>query len=391
MTASILTLNAGSSSVKFALYARGGPTELARGQVEGLGATIRIQFRAGKRALHDGAWGAAIADHRAALGVVIALLSRHFPDQGIAAVGHRIVHGGATFAAPVVLDDGTIATLHRLESLAPLHQPHNLAGVAAARAAFPDAPQIGCFDTAFHRTQPWVADTYALPRSYYDRGIRRYGFHGLSYEYLAAELGRVAPTVAAGRVIAAHLGNGASLCAMRAGRAVATTMGFSPLDGLPMGTRCGQIDPGVLLYLIEHDGLDAKALGDLLNRESGLKGLSGLGHDVRVLEAAGTPEASRALDYFVHRIVRECGALAAELGGLDGVVFSGGIGENAAGLRGRVAQGLNFLGLALDLRANEASDTVISAPGSAVAAYVIRTDEEAMIARHVERLLAARA
>lgn len=392
MAGSLLVLNAGSSSIKFALFRRGAgdPEERARGQVEGLGARPRFAAAIdGKPA--EGPDVAADADHAAAVGAILGFVERHFADAAIDAVGHRIVHGGARYSTPVALDDAMVAELERLDPYAPLHQPHNLAGVAAARAAFPQALQVACFDTAFHRHQPWTSDTFALPRAYYDKGIRRYGFHGLSYDHVSRALAAAAPDLAAGRVVIAHLGNGASMCALAAGRSMASTMGFSALDGLPMGTRCGQIDPGVLLYLMQQEGMDAAAITRLLYTESGLKGLSGLSHDMRTLEQAGTPEAAEAIDYFVLRCRRELGALAAVLGGLDGLVFCGGIGEHAWRIRARICQTMGWLGIILDPALNEAGGSLISAPDSRVRAMVIPTDEELTIARGTAELLAAEA
>jgi acetate kinase len=279
--------------------------------------------------------------------------------------------------------------LERLKPLAPLHQPHNLSGVRAAQRAFPKAVQVACFDTAFHRAHPWVSDTYALPRALYDEGIRRYGFHGLSYEYVTEKLRQIAPLHAAGRVVVTHLGNGASMCAIRDGQSVGSSMGLTALDGLPIGTRCGQLDPGVLLYLMEAKGMTVTQLSDLLYRQSGLKGLSGLSHDMRELEAAGTPEALQAIEYFVFRIRRELGSMAAIMSGLDAVAFCGGIGENAWRIRDRVCQGFEWLGIELDEMRNQAGATVVSSDRSRVRVFVIHTNEEMMIAQHAARLLAA--
>ena len=389
MTDHLLTLNAGSSSIKFALYAaHTALPERLRGQVERIGASgprLSLQDAAGSRldarALED------VADHDAALAHILAAVEAHAPDAHIAAVGHRVVHGGPDFAAPRVLDDGVLDRLATLAPFAPLHQPHNLAGVAAARAAFPGALQVACFDTAFHRSHPWVADTFALPREWYDKGVRRYGFHGLSYDHVAGELARARPDLAAGRVVIAHLGNGASMCALRDGCSVGSTMGFSALDGLPMGTRCGQLDPGVILYLMDQEGMNAAAISDLLYRESGLKGLSGLSHDMRTLEAAGTPAAKDAIAYFIDRIRRELGAMAAVLGGLDAMVFCGGIGENAWAVREGVLTGMGWLGLEFDPSANRAGGPVLTTPASQAVALVIPTDEERTIARGVLALM----
>jgi acetate kinase len=288
----------------------------------------------------------------------------------------------------VALDEEVTGELERFSPFAPLHQPHNLAGVRAARDAFPEALQVACFDTAFHRNHPWVNDTFALPREYYEKGIRRYGFHGLSYEFIAGELARSAPHLHSGRVVVAHLGNGASMCALMGGRSVGSTMGLSALDGLPMGTRCGQIDPGVLLYLMDEEGMGADEISDLLYRRSGLLGLSGLSNDMRRLEAADAPEAAQAIDYFVFRIRRELGALSAVLGGLDALVFTGGIGENSALVRERVCTGQDWLGIELDRARNADGARVISADLSRARVLVIPTNEELVIARASARMLA---
>jgi len=379
----VLTLNAGSSSLKFGLFAAGTvPRCRARGKVDRIGAEARLVLRDAK--------GAALAEralapdegasHGAALRAALAALEGHLPGARVAAVGHRVVHGGAEFDAPVVLDGAILARLEALAPFAPLHQPHNLSGIAAAQEAFPQAVQVACFDTAFHRHHPFVNDTFGLPRAYYDKGVRRYGFHGLSYEFIAGALAEAAPQLHAGRVVVAHLGNGASMCAMKGGRSVASSMGFSALDGLPMGTRCGQLDPGVVLYLMQQEGMEADAIADLLYRRSGLLGLSGISNDMRELEASDAPGAREALDYFVFRIRRELGGLAAALEGLDGMVFTGGIGENSALIRDRVCAGMGWLGLEADAALNSAGAAVFSAPGSQVELRVIPTDEEAVIA-----------
>lgn len=387
----ILTLNAGSSSIKFALFeASQGLRELLRGQIEGLGAVTRLRAaKPGEPHIDRTLSQDEAKDHGSALRVVLEFLEQLFGPISVEAVGHRIVHGGIEFSEPVLLDEQKFAVLERLQSLAPLHQPHNLSGVRAAQEAFPGARQVACFDTAFHRRHPWVNDTYALPRALYDQGIRRYGFHGLSYEYVTEKLSEIAPLYAAGRVVVSHLGNGASMCAIRDGQSVGSTMGFTALDGLPMGTRCGQLDPGVVLYLMEQKGLSVREIEDLLYRESGLKGLSGISHDMRALESAGTVEAMQAIEYFVFRVRREFGAMAAILSGLDALVFSGGIGENAWHIRERVCQGFEWLGVELDEARNHGGETVISSDRSRVRIFVIPTNEEMMIARHTARLLAA--
>ena len=386
----LLTLNAGSSSLKFALYGveAGELAALAAGRVDGLGGRARFFVRAasGEEA-QEPLEQEADCDHHDALGAIMAWLGRAHGDRLLVAVGHRVVHGGAEHMRPAVIDAALLADLRRLEPLAPLHQPHNLDGVEAAMRAFPGAVQVACFDTAFHRTHPFVADTFALPRRYYDEGVRRYGFHGLSYEFIARRLRAVAPVQAVGRVIIAHLGNGASLCALRDGKSVASTMGFTALDGMPMGTRCGQLDPGVVLYLMAEKGMSAQAITDLLYNESGLKGMSGLSHDMRVLEASGSDGARDAIAYFVARLRREIGGLAATIGGLDAIVFTGGIGENAVIIREAALSNLAWMGVALDAAANARGAQVISAQDSPVTVFVLATDEERMIAEHTAELL----
>lgn len=387
----ILVLNAGSSSIKFELFdvLDGAPLSRLDGQMEGIGASPRLIARdADGSVLAEQRWAAAeVADHDAALGRIGRALAAALAERRVIAVGHRVVHGGPDLVAPVLVEDAVMERLRALAPLAPLHQPHNLAGIAAAQAALPGVPQIACFDTAFHRAHAWEADTFALPPEFYDRGIRRYGFHGLSYEYIAGMLAAQQPALAAGRVVVAHLGNGASLCGIRAGRSVDSTMGLTALDGVPMGTRSGQIDPGVLLHLIITEGMAPEAVQALLYGNAGLKGMSGISQDVRDLEASGDARAARALSHFVWRVRREIGALAAALGGIDALVFTAGIGENARGLRARICEGLGFLGIALDPARNAANGREISAPGAAVPVLVLPTDEEAMIARHALDLL----
>ncbi|MGA7804842.1 acetate/propionate family kinase [Bradyrhizobium sp.] len=393
----ILTLNAGSSSIKFSLFDDGEAelVERVRGQIEGLGsegAGANPEFeaeKAGKKIADRKLDAREAADHDSALKVVLDFLETEIGKMAIAAVGHRVVHGGVSFTESIVLDEQRFATLEQLNPLAPLHQPHNLSGIRAAQRAFPDAMQVACFDTAFHRFHPWVNDTYALPRAFYDQGVRRYGFHGLSYEYVIGRLRQIAPLHEAGRVVVMHLGNGASMCAIRDGQSVGSSMGFTALDGLPMGTRCGQLDPGVVLYLLKEKGMTTDQIEDLLYRRSGLKGLSGLSQDMRELEAAGTPEAAQAIDYFVFRIRRELGSMAAILSGLDAVVFCGGIGEHASHIRERICRGFEWLGVELDDMRNQAGDTVISSDRSRARVFVIPTNEEMMIARHTARLLAS--
>ena len=370
----ILTLNAGSSSIKFAVYRAGDePEELARGQIENLGPAARMMFGGTTREIGS-------ADHKRGVQAILTTLEPVLAGETVKGVGHRVVHGGVHFDAPRVLDMDTISELETLTPLAPLHQPHNLAAVGAAVTAFPDAVQVACFDTAFHRGHPFVNDTFALPRRFYEEGVRRYGFHGLSYDYVSSEVARLYPDLAEGRVVIAHLGNGASMCAVKAGQSMGSTMGFSALDGLPMGTRCGQLDPGVMLYLMDR-GMTSSEISAMLYKESGLKGMSGISHDMRELEASDNPGAAEAIDYFVFRIRRELGAMAAVLGGLDALVFCGGIGENAANIRARVCDGMDWLGLAVDDAANTGNAQEISAGDTRV--LVIPTDEERVIARAV--------
>lgn len=379
----ILTLNAGSSSIKFALFEAGSLNERVRGQIEGIGTKPHLSARiADAEKTEKDLDAAEVSDHAAALAAILALMENKFSGAEVKAVGHRVVHGGPDYGSPVIIDEDCFANLEKLIPLAPLHQPHNLSGVRAAQAAFPEATQVACFDTAFHRQHPWVNDTYALPLELYEEGIRRYGFHGLSYEYVTRTLRQLAPMHAAGRVVVSHLGNGASMCAIQGGQSVGSTMGFTALDGLPMGTRCGQLDPGVVLYLMAEKGLTAAEIENLLYKQSGLKGLSGLSNDMRALEEAGTIEARRAIDYFVYRIRRELGAMVAILSGLDALVFCGGIGENAWRIRERVCQDFGWLGLELDESQNRAGETIISSQRSRVRVFIIRTNEELMIASH---------
>jgi acetate kinase len=387
MNGIVLVLNAGSSSLKFAAFGVSGGALEARcaGQVEGIGAAPRFTAKdaAGTRiAEQDWAGGGAPANHAAALGEIIGWLEGQLAGEPVVAIGHRVVHGGPDFAEPMLIDLGVMAELQDFVPLAPLHQPHNLAGIAAAAKRFRGVPQVACFDTAFHRTQPFVADAFALPLEFHARGVRRYGFHGLSYEYIARRIAAEDAALGAGRLVVAHLGNGASLCAIAGGRAQASSMGFTALDGVPMGTRCGQLDPGVVLHMIDTLGMTTAEVTKLLYSGSGLKGLSGISQDVREIEAAGGEAAERALGYFAYRVRREIAALAAAIGGLDALVFTAGIGENARGLRARICQGLEFLGIALDADRNAANAPEISRHGAPVRVLVRRTDEERMIAEH---------
>jgi acetate kinase len=380
----IVVLNAGSSSLKFSVY-RAAPTLRAsvHGLVEGIGVKARLTVEGGRPEPVDA------GDHGAALALVADCLERQLDGARPAAIGHRVVHGGARYAEPVIVDDAVMAALESLVPLAPLHQPHELAAIRAVRARWPGVPQVACFDTAFHRTRPEVATMFALPRALHDSGVRRYGFHGISYESIAEQLPSIAPEVADGRVVVAHLGNGASLCGLRARRSVDTTMSFSALDGLPMGTRVGDLDPAVVLYLQQARGMSVGEVQTLLYTQSGLLGVSGISSDVRELLASPSPGARLALDYFAYRIAREAGALAVSLGGLDAVVFTAGIGEHAAPVRAAVCEHLAWLGLALDAVANERHGPRISAAGD-VSAWVIRTDEASVVARAAMRLCVSR-
>jgi acetate kinase len=381
----ILTLNAGSSSLKLGLY-DDRCSLLASGLVDRIGpqATLRLRDAAGRDIVVP---QGSLLTHAGALETVLHGLGAAFPVS-IVAVGHRVVHGGMQFEGPTAIDPTVLSRISALVPFAPLHQPHNIAGIEAATRAFPDALQVACFDTAFHRGHAFAQTAYALPGEYFDKGIRRYGFHGLSYQSIAETLAATAPHLS--RVVVAHLGNGASLCALRDGRSVSSTMGFTALDGLPMGTRPGQIDPGVLLYMLQQEGLTADEVSDLLYRRSGLLGLSGLSPDMRVLEAAASEAAERAITYFTTRIRREIAALAADLGGIDGIVFTAGIGENSARIRAEVCTGLTWLGATLDPARNGLPAPVISAEGSAIEIRVIPTDEEGVIARSTRAALGKR-
>ncbi|MAM62888.1 acetate/propionate family kinase [Maritimibacter sp. UBA3975] len=382
--AHLLVLNAGSSSLKFGLYDQGAePEMLCRGLVDRIGGAATVTLRApeGERLTTRELSPERAVDHAGALADVLETIGERFPDARISAVGHRVVHGGMDYAEPVVLTSEILADLEGFIPFAPLHQPHNLAGIRAALEAFPQAVQVACFDTAFHRGHPFVNDTFALPRRYYESGVRRYGFHGLSYDYVSGALRERAPDDHAGRVVIAHLGNGASMCGLHGGKSVASSMGFSALDGLPMGTRSGQLDPGVVLHLMTAEGMDADAIERLLYKESGLLGMSGESHDMRTLLASDNPHAAEAIDYFCFRIRRELGGLAAALKGLDALVFTGGIGENAGAIRASVCADLGWLGIALDPERNADNAPVISRDGAPVTVHVIPTNEERVIAR----------
>lgn len=384
----LLTLNAGSSSLKFAVF-EGGEGGLKRR----LGGEIKDIGRQPRTGVRNGAGEAVAAPvlvgktHEALIDPLLSWLRSRLGGDALAAIGHRIVHGGPMFSEPIVLSDGVMRELEGFVPLAPLHQPHNLSAIRAARRACPDLPQIGCFDTAFHHGHADVVTRFALPRQWFDRGVRRYGFHGLSYAFVSERLGELDPELAAGRVVVAHLGAGASLCAIHDGRSVDTTMGFTALDGLMMGTRCGALDPGVVLYLQQEAGLTPQEVQDMLYHQSGLLGVSGISSDMRELLGNAAREAREAIDLFCFRIARETGALMASMGGLDGIVFTAGIGEHAPAIRAEVARRLAWLGFELDSEANRRGEGVISAPGSPLKAWVVPTDEELMIARATDALV----
>jgi len=382
----LLVINAGSSSIKFSVFTVDGRTSslgpLYRGEVDGLGA--RPRFVAGDAAgirLADEQLGASTS-HDDAIGVILARIEARMASAAFVAAGHRVVHGGTRYAMPVRITPAVLQELEALVPLAPLHQAHNLTPIKSLTKLRPELLQVACFDTAFHATQPEVAQAFALPYALSEAGIKRYGFHGLSYEYIASVLPEYLGTGADGRIVIAHLGAGASMCAMRDRRSIATTMGFTALEGLPMGTRTGAIDPGVILHLMSERRMSVAAVTELLYKKSGLLGISGVSSDVRDLLASDSPRAARALDVFVYRVCRELGSLAAALGGLDALVFTAGIGEHAAPIRARVCRDAAWLGVDLDEAANARGGPRISTPGSHATAWVIPTNEELMIARH---------
>jgi acetate kinase len=386
-----LILNAGSSSLKFCVFVRpaGEGWRLAsRGQIEGIGTSPRISARNGDRqVLINQDLDAGILDQRSALDALAHWLRSTYPGARILGVGHRVVHGGVQYAAPTVVTRQVLADLHTLEPLAPLHQPHNLAAIEAVFERLPDVPQVACFDTSFHRTQSPLAQLIALPRTIRDGGVQRYGFHGLSYEYISTMLPQMAPEIAQERVIVAHLGSGSSLCAIKNGKSVDSSLGFTALDGLCMGTRPGSVDPGVILYLFENLKLTPEEVAAILYKKSGLLGISGISNDMRVLLNSNEPDARVAVDFFVYRAAKEIGALAAILGGVDGLVFTAGIGENSVEIRKRICQSSAWLGIELDQEANFKGGPRLSKPGSKVSAWVIPTNEELMIAWHTGVLL----
>jgi acetate kinase len=392
MSDAILVLNAGSSSIKFSLFLDRDETLdlLLGGQIESLYTTPHFKAKDAAGAMvGERQW---VADeplgHNGAIAYLADFLREQLGEHRLVAVGHRVVHGGLDYAAPVRLTAEIVGHLEQFIPLAPLHQPHNLKPIRLLLAHQPQLPQVACFDTAFHRNQPETAQAFALPPEITERGVRRYGFHGLSYEYIASTLPRVDPRAAAGRAVVLHLGNGASMCAIQAGKSMASTMGFTAVDGLPMGTRNGNLDPGVVLYLMDELKMDARAIEKLLYQQSGLLGVSGVSSDMRTLLASDEPRAKFAVELFVYRIGRELGSLAAALGGLDALVFTAGIGEHAAPIRERVCRAATWLGVELDPTANTAGGPRLSTAGSRVTAWVIPTNEELMIARHTRTLVA---
>ena len=391
MADAIVVVNAGSSSLKFSLFmVRASDLALdVRGQIEGLYTAPKFVAKdPSDQTVAARSWGEGVKlGHDGAVDHLSGFLQEQLGDDRLVAMGHRVVHGGLEYTDPVRVDDDVLKALQRLIPLAPLHQPHNLAPIAALLERRPELPQVACFDTAFHRTNPDVAQRFAVPVELHEAGVRRYGFHGLSYEYIASTLPRFDARAAAGRTIVLHLGNGSSMCAMEAGRSVASTMGFTAVDGLPMGTRCGALDPGVILYLMDELKMSARAIERLIYNESGLLGMSGISSDMRTLLGSDDPRASLAIAVYVYRIRRELGSLAGALGGLDALVFTAGVGENSAAIRERVSRDAGWLGLTLDATANTAGGPRISAPDTRVTAWVIPTNEELMIARHTRRVL----
>ena len=393
MDASALVINAGSSSLKFCVYQQsdsGARRLAARGQIGGIGTSPKLAVRDESGAsLVDQPLGAEVRDGRAAADVLARWLRERFGQARVIGVGHRVVHGGAHYAKPCLVTPKVIADLRALVPLAPLHQPHNVGAIEDIAERMPDVPQVACFDTSFHRGQSALAQLVPLPKEIRDAGVQRYGFHGLSYEYIASVLPEVAPQIAEGRVIVAHLGSGASMCAMKERKSIDSTLGFTALDGLCMGTRPGSVDPGVILHLFQTMGLSASDVEATLYKKSGLLGVSGISNDMRELEGNPDPHARLAVDYFVYQAAKQVGALAAVLGGLDALVFTAGIGENSATIRRRICEASAWLGIALDPQANEKNGPLISRAGSRVSAWVIPTNEELMIARHMGALLRA--
>lgn len=388
----ILVINAGSSSIKFSVFDMGAgyaPSLFLRGQIEGIATHPRLVAHdaRGELLVKNSFDPGDLQNHDDAMSELAGWLRTAIRDARLVAAGHRVVHGGPMFAAPVLVDDEVLDRLEPLSRLAPLHQPANLSAIRALRGAFPKLPQVACFDTAFHRVHPELADRFAIPDALYREGVRRYGFHGLSYEYIMRRLPALAPREAQGRVVVCHLGSGASMCAIKSGRSLDSTMGFTALDGLPMGTRCGALDPGVVIHLIREKHLSVEETEKLLYNECGLRGLSGVSNDVRDLLESTEPRAALALDYFTYHVARQLGALAAVLEGLDAVVFTAGIGERSPDIRARICRRAAWLGLRLDEGANLTNGPRISAQDSSVAAWVVPTDEEAIIAQHTAELV----
>ncbi len=387
----ILVINSGSSSLKFSAFTLDEALKpFLRGQIEGLFTNPHFTAHDGDgNLIGEKSWASGTnLGHDGAIEFLFDFGgSGVMAEHAIASAGHRVVHGGTVFTEPALIDDSVIEALEKLVPLAPLHQPHNIAAIRAVRKKVPGLPQVACFDTSFHRTQPRLERIYAIPRTYTEEGVVRYGFHGLSYEYITSVLPAYDRKLASGRAVIAHLGNGASMCAVKDGRSVATTMGFTAVCGLPMGTRSGTIDPGILIYMMDHYGMDARAVEDLIYNRSGLLGVSGVSSDMRTLLASPDPLAKEAVDLFIYRIGRELGSLAAASGGIDGIVFTGGIGENAAFIREKVCLNAGWLGIELDKDANDAGGPRISKANSRVSAWVIPTNEELVIAAHTKRLL----
>ena len=392
MKKSILTINAGSSSIKFALFELALPIpEKASisGLIDGIGTDgVKLVAKnlSGEKVSDEALPGANAVRHKEAFDYLLEWFAGHEKDSEIVAVGHRIVHGGDYYSKPTVLTKADLDRLAMYVKLAPLHQPHNLNGIYTISAALKDIPQVACFDTAFHRTQPRISQIYGLPRKYSDEGIKRYGFHGISYEYISSVLPKHNPR-ASGRVVVAHLGNGASMTSMQDLKCVSTTLGFSTLDSLIMGTRCGPLDPGIVLYLMDEKKMGFDELTQLFYKESGLLGVSGISPDMRTLTASDSPEAKEAIELFCYRVARELGSLSATIGGLDILVFTGGIGENATIVRQRVGELANWQGIVLDPDANAKNALFISTPESTVDVMVVPTNEEYMIAKHTQALL----
>lgn len=391
MSDGILVINAGSSSIKFSLYISrdgGQPVLSSKGQVEGIGTAPHFQAKCPDgRVLAEQNWDRRVS-HDDLFGHLLEWIESHLDDAELKMAGHRVVHGGRDYTRPVLVDKDILSDLELLIPLAPLHQSHNLDPIRTLSRIHPGLPQVACFDTSFHRTNPSLASIYALPRWLIDEGVQRYGFHGMSYEYIAYRLREIAPDLAKGKLVVCHLGSGASMCAIENGKSVANTMGFTAVEGLPMGTRTGILDPGVILYLMQQKQMDSHEIEALLYKQSGLLGLSGVSNDMRVLMDSDNPNAQEAVDYFIYRIVREIGSLSAAMGGLDAIVFTAGIGEHSPEVRARVLKQVQWMGVDLDEAANQGNEGRISTPGSRVQSWVVPTDEELMIAMHTRNTLA---